>query len=202
MSASTILSRSPMAYNTTASLVKLACTDYVDFGKCQDRFGQFSWSKNDSNYLDVKLKVFRKDDKKEFRLVQNLTMGEANFNQFMRLRNQLVNAAENFAREESLTPVLIPTMSRDLDEQLKLAHKVVDVVDRKNKKICVTLLRYNVDNSESSYAQVRLFARKKEDEKFQQVVYVNYKLEEFIYLFDVMNSVMIKSLLINPFVMC
>ena len=178
-----------MAYNTTASLHKLTCTDYVDFGKCQDRFGRFSWSKNDSNYLDVKLKVFRKDDKKEFRLVQNLTMGEADFNQFMRLRNQLVNAAENFAREENLTPVLIPTMSRDMDEQLKLTHKVVDVVDRTNRKICVTLLRYNVDNPESSYAQVRLFARKKEDEKFLQVVYVNYKLEEFIYLLDVMNSV-------------
>ena len=159
-----------MAYNTTASLDKLTCTDYVDFGKCQDRFGRFSWSKNDSNYLDVKLKVFRKDDKKEFRLVQNLTMGEADFNQFMRLRNQLVNAADNFARVENLTPVLIPTMSRDMDEQLGLAHKVVDVVDRTNRKICVTLLRYNVDKPESSYAQVRLFARKKEDEKFQQVV--------------------------------
>ena len=162
-----------MTYNTTASLDKLACTDYVEFGKCQDRFGQFSWSKNDSNYLDVKLKVFRKDDKKEFRLVQNLTMGEADFNQFMRLSNQLVNAAEHFAREENLTPVLIPTMSKDIAEQLKLAHKVVDVVDRANRKICVTLLRYNVDMSESSYAQVRLFERKKEDEKIQQVIYFN-----------------------------
>ena len=187
-----------MAYNTSASLDKLTCTDYVDFGKCQDRFGRFSWSKNDSNYLDVKLKVFRKDDKKEFRLVQNLTMGEADFNQFMRLRNQLVNAAENFAREENLTPVLIPTMSRDMDEQLKLAHKVVDVVDRTNRKICVTLLRYNVDKPESSSAQVRLFARKKEDEKFQQVVYVNYKLEEFIYLLDVMNYVYDKVITNQP----
>ena len=78
-----------------------------------------------------------------------------------------------------MTPVLIPTMSRDMDEQLKLSHKVVYVVDRTNRKICVTLLRYNVDKPENSYAQVRLFARKKEDEKFQQVVYVNYKLEEF-----------------------
>ena len=187
-----------MAYNTTASLDKLTCTNYVDFGKCQDRFGQFSWSKNDSNYLDAKLKVFRKDDKKEFRLVQNLTMGEADFNQFMRLRNQLVNAAESFAREENLTPKLIPTMSRDMDEQLKLAHKVVDVVDRTNRKICVTLLRYNVDKPESSYAQVRLFARKKEDEKIQQVVYVNYKLEEFIYLLGVMNSVYGKVITNQP----
>ena len=96
LSATSILSRSPMAYNTTASLDKLTCTDYVNFGKCQDRFVQFSWSKNDSNYLDVKLKVFKKDDNQEFRLVQNLTMGEADFNQYMRFRNQLVNAAENF----------------------------------------------------------------------------------------------------------
>ena len=187
-----------MAYNTTVSLDKLTCTDYVDFGKCQDRFGHFSWSKNDSNYLHVKLKVFRKHDKKEFRLVQNLTMGEADFNQFMRLRNQLVNVAENFAREENLTPVLIPTMSKDMDEQLKLAHKVVDVVDRANRKTCVTLLRYNVDKPDSFYAQVRLFARKKEVEKFQQVVYVNYKLEEFINLFDVMNSVYDKVITNQP----
>ena len=159
-----------MVYNTTASLDNLTFIDYVDFGKCQDRFGRFSWSKNNSNYLDVKLKAFRKDDKKEFRLDQNLTMGEADFNQFMQLRNQQVNAAENLDREEKLTPVLLPTMSKDMVEQLKRAHKVVDVVERANRKICVTLLQYSVDTPESSYAQVRLFARKKEDEKFQQVV--------------------------------
>ena len=84
----------------------------------------------------------------------------------MRLRNQLINAAENFAREENLTTEVIPTMSRDMDEQLKLAHKVVDVVDWTNRKVCVTLLRYYVDKPESSDAQVRLFARKKEDENF------------------------------------
>ena len=187
-----------MTYNTTASLDKLTCTDYVEFGKCQDRFRQFFWSKNDSNYLEVKLKVFRKDDKKEFRLVQNLTMGGADFSRFMTLRNQLVNSAENFAIPENLTPVLIPTMSKDMDEQLKLAHNVVDVVDETNRKICVTLLRYNVDKLESSYAQVRLFARKLEDENFQQVVFVNYKLEEFIYLLDVLNSVYDKGITNQP----
>ena len=140
-SATSFLSRSPMAYNTTASSVKLTCTDYVDFGNAQDRFGRFPWSKKDSNYLVVKLKVFQKGDRKEFRLVQNLTMGEADFNQFMRLRYQLVNAAKNVAGKEILIPVLIPTLSKDIDEQLKLAHKVVDIVDRAKRKICVTLLR-------------------------------------------------------------
>ena len=85
-----------------------------------------------------------------------------------------------------------------MDEHLKLAHKVVDGVDRTNRKICVTLLRYNVDNPESSYAQVRLLASKKEDEKFQQVVYEKYKLEEFIYLLDVANSVYDKIITNQP----
>ena len=62
-SATSILSRALKAYNTTASLDKLTCTDFVDFGKNQDRFGQFSWSKNDSNYLDNKLKVFKRQGK-------------------------------------------------------------------------------------------------------------------------------------------
>ena len=148
--------------------------------------------------MDVELKVFKKDDNKEFRVVQNLTIGEEDFNQFMQLRNQPVNAAENFAREENLTPVLIPTTSKDMDEQLKLAHKVFDVVDQANRKICVTLLQYNVDKHESSYAQVRLFARKMEDEKFQQIVYVNYKLEELMYLLDVMNPVFYKVITNQP----
>ena len=77
-------------------------------------------------------------------------MGEADFNQFTRLRNQLVNAAGNFAREKNITSVLIPTMSKDMDEQLKLAQKVVDVVDRANRKNCVTLLQFNVDKPQSS----------------------------------------------------
>ena len=60
-------------------------------------------------------------------------MGEADFNQLMRLRNQQVNAAENSARGESLTPVLTPKMSKVMDEQLKLAHKVVDVVNHQTE---------------------------------------------------------------------
>ena len=84
LSATSILSRSPMAHNTTASLDKLISTDYVDFGKSSDRFGRFSWTKNISNYLEIKLKVFKGEDKNaDFRLRQNFSMGEADFNQFV-----------------------------------------------------------------------------------------------------------------------
>ena len=125
-------------------------------------------------------------------------MGEADFKQFTRLRTQLVNAAKSFDREENLTPVLKPTMSRDMDEQLKRDHKVVDVVDRANRKICVSLLRYSVDKRGSPYAQVQLIARRKENDKFQQLVYVIYKLREFIYLLVVMNYVYDKVITKKP----
>ena len=126
-------------------------TVYVDFGKSQDRFGRFSWSKNDSNYLDIKLKVFKREDKKAaIRLRQNLSMREADFNQFIRQRNQLVVAADTFLREENLSPVLQSTLCKDMEEQLKIVHKVIDVVDRSKRRICVTLLRYKVDNSDTS----------------------------------------------------
>ena len=169
LSGTSILSRSHLAYNTTETLDKLACTDYVDFGKSQDRFGRFSWSNNDSNYLDIKLKVFKKEDENaEFRLRQNLSMGEADFNQFIRQTNQLVVAADNFLREQNLSPVLQSTLSKDMEEQLKLVHKVIDVVERPNRRICVTLLQYKADKPETSYAQIRLFERK-EEEEFQKL---------------------------------
>ena len=72
-----------MTYNTTATLHKQACNNYVDLGRCQDRFGRFFWSKNSFDYLDVKLKVFKRDENKHFRLAQTLTMGEADFNEFV-----------------------------------------------------------------------------------------------------------------------
>ena len=95
----------------------------MEFGKNQDRFGRFLWSKTDSKYLDKKFKNFEKEDNKDFRVIQNFTMGEADFKQFMRFRNQLVIATANFAREENLSPEVISTMFKDADEQLKLAHK-------------------------------------------------------------------------------
>ena len=85
-----------------------------------------------------------------------------------------------------------------MDEQLNLVVKVIDVVDCPKKSICVTLLRYKADNPETSYVQVRLFGRKKGEEKFQEIVYVNYKLDELAYLLDVMNSVFDKVIAKQP----
>ena len=91
-------------------------------------------------------------------------------------------------------------MSKNIDELLKLPHKLIDVVERARKNI-VTLLRFKLEKSESWFGQVRFFAKKKEDENFQLPFIVFYKLEEIIYLLDLMNSVWKNLLLIHQFVM-
>ena len=50
-----------------------------------------------------------------------------------------------------------------------------------------------MDKPENSYVQVSLFAKRKEEEKFQNIVYVKYKVEEPVYLLAVMNSVFNKD---------
>ena len=80
-----------------------------------------------------------------------------------------------------------------MDEQFKLAHKVIDAAEWANEKVCVTLLRYNAEKPESSYAHIRIFAMKKEDQKLRQIVFKNYELEEFIYLLDGLISVFDKK---------
>ena len=59
LSATRIPSRSPIAYNTTAYLDKLTCTDYAGFGKCQDICGRFSWSKNSFQLFGFKTQSFQ-----------------------------------------------------------------------------------------------------------------------------------------------
>ena len=120
--------------------------------KMKRHIWSFFFFKKDFSYLDVELKV-------KYGTTETFawTMGEADFNRIIRLTHQLVIAAKNFGREENLWPVLIPTMSKDMHEQFKLAYKVIDLVHQAKRKIFVTLQRYIKEELESSYAQVRFF---------------------------------------------
>ena len=71
----------------------------MDFGKRQERFGRFSWTKNDSNYLDIKIKVFKREDKNgEIRLIQTLSLEEADFNQFIRQKKSTRFCSRQFSQ--------------------------------------------------------------------------------------------------------
>ena len=63
--------------------------------------------------------------------------------------------------------------------------KIINVVLGANRKICVALLLYIVDERGSSYTQNLLFAREKEDYKTQRIVFFKYKLHYFNHRVDV-----------------
>ena len=63
----------------------------------------------------MKLKVFKRDENKQFRLAKNLTMGEADFIQFIRLRSQLVVAVRDFSKEENLPSVQVKLLAKDME---------------------------------------------------------------------------------------
>ena len=75
------------------------------------------WSKKHSHYKDVKLKVFKKEDNRDFCQVQKLITADPNLNQFQRLRIQLVVVA---GRDQKLPPVVQnATLSNDIEEPQK-----------------------------------------------------------------------------------
>ena len=197
-------STSQMTHKTTSSDDKLTCTDYVDFGDYWTRYGRISWSQiekdgTNTKYLQIQVKVIKKDQHGEFRVHQKLNMGELDFKAFLTLRNQLYNAATHFAKEQDLKPITDSLLDenegwKEMETRLKMVHKVFKVVDLEQRKICVTMLRYKLKQLDTSYIQIRLFWRKQGEEKFQQIVYVNYKVDEFIELLDIMHSVRDKIL--------
>ena len=181
-----------MIFNITSALDKTSCTDYVDFGKNADRFGRISWSqieKDNQKYLDIQLKVFRKDDKGDFRRHQQIKLGVFDFKQLLCLRNPIVLAVREFSTDETLKEVVTSPLSKDLDEQLKHVQKAITIVDRPKRKIIAIMKKYCMDKPESTYVQLRLFTRNSQHDKFQQLVFVNYKYDEFLCLLDVINSI-------------
>ena len=107
LSATSILFRWPKAYNTIVPLEKLACTDHADFGKKPRQNWTFFLCKK-FQLLGCKTKSFQEKWQRRLPTGKKSKNGEADFNQFMRLRNQLVIQAEIVGTKEKLPPVQLP----------------------------------------------------------------------------------------------
>ena len=124
-----------MGHNTAVFLDKLTCNDCVDIAKCPDSFGQFSSSKNDSYYLDVELKVLKRNDNRDFRLVQKAHNGRGSLQPVHAIDESRGHCTRRFWRRVKIVPCADTKKPKDMDEQLKLAHKVVDVVHCPYRKV-------------------------------------------------------------------
>ena len=77
-------------------------------------------------------------------------------------------------------------LSRDIDEQLKHVHKVIEIAEGAKRKVWVTLLRYKEDNPNHPTRRYDYLHAGRRKRIFNNLS-VNYKIDEFIYLLDVMN---------------
>ena len=74
-----------------------------------------------------------------------------------------------------------------MDQQLDICYRVYEIAQNKLRRVCVSIKKYNVNKP--PYIQVRLFTAK-EYEDLKQVAYVNYTLNEFKELSQVLGDFM------------
>ena len=96
----------------------------------------FCGPKNEKNYLEIHFKVFKKGIANKFKRYQCVSLGHYDFKQFLMLRNQLIVTVDNFTKKEILPYIKVVGMSRDIGEQLKHVHKVIEIAEGPSAK-CV-----------------------------------------------------------------
>ena len=83
---------------------------------------------------------------------------DSNFKRFVGPRNQPIFATENVTKKQNMSPFELQREPKDKDEQLKIAHKTIKVVDRSNRMTRVNPLQFNLLMLERKYHEVLIFA--------------------------------------------
>ena len=72
-----------------------------------------------------------------------------------------------------------------MEQEHANCHAVYDVATYKKRRVCVTIKKYSVNKP--PYIQIRIFTAK-ENEVLTQIAYVNYNLNEFKELAQVLGD--------------
>ena len=99
------------------------------------------------------------------------------------IRNTVIHDAENLG----LVPILELTSDKEstMDQELANCNKVYAIATYNRRQVCVTIKKYK----KPPYIQIRLFTAK-ENEAMKRVAYVNYTLNEFKELSQILGDFM------------
>ena len=116
---------------------------------------------------------------------QQVYLGEKEGETISVIRNTVSHDAENLG----LVPILELTSDEEstMDQELANCNKVYDIATYNRRQVCVTIKKYNINKP--PYIQIRLFTAK-ENEAMKQVAYVNYTLNEFKELSQILGDFM------------
>ena len=99
------------------------------------------------------------------------------------IRNTVIHDAENLG----LVPIYEakPGQESTMDQELEICNRVYEIATYNMRRACVTIKKYSV--KKSPYIQIRLFTAK-ENQAMKQVAYVNYTLNEFKELSQILGD--------------
>ena len=162
--------------------------NYIEFSKNQTRIGRFAWSQKSYKgkiYFEPCFQLFKKNELGQLEKRQQVYLGEKEGEAISAIRNTVIHDAENLG----LVPILELTSDKEstMNQELANCNKVYDIATFNRRQVCVTIKRYNINKP--PYIPIRLFTAK-ENEAMKQVAYVNYTLNEFKELSQILGDFM------------
>ena len=160
--------------------------NYIEFSKNQTRIGRFAWSQKSYKgkiYFEPCFQLFKKNELGQLEKRQQFYLGEKEGEAISAIRNTVIHDAENLG----LVPIYEAKSGREstMDQELDICNRVYEIATYNMRRVCVTIKKYNV--SKPPDIQIRLFTAK-ENEDLKQVAYVNYTLNEFKELSQILRD--------------
>ena len=121
----------------------------------------------------------------QFEKSQQVYLSEKEGETISAIRNTVIHDAENLG----LVPIYEAKSDKEsiMDQELDICNRVYEIATYNTRRVCITIKKYHV--GKPPYIQIRLFTAK-ENEAMKQVAYVNYTLNEFSELSQILGDFM------------
>ena len=167
---------------------KIDSPNYVEFSKNQKIIGRFNWfqrSYKGKLYLEPCFQLLKINELGQFEKFKQVYLGEKEREAISAIRNTVIHDAENLG----LVPIYEAKSGKEstMDQELDICTRVYKIAAYNMRRVCVTIKKYSVNTP--PYLQVRLFTAK-ENEAMKQVAYVNYTLNEFKEISQILGNFM------------
>ena len=131
------------------------------------------------------IQLLKINDLGQFEKSQQVYLSEKEGEAISAIRNTIIHDAENLG----LVPIYEAKSGREstMNQELDICNRLYETATYNMRRVCVTIKKYNV--SKPPYIQIRLFTAK-ENEDLKQVAYVNYTLNEFKELSQILGDFM------------
>ena len=159
--------------------------NYIEFSKIQTRIGRFFWFQKPYKgkfYFEPCFQLLKIIDLEQFEKSQQVYLSEKEGEALSTIRKTVI-----YDENLGLVPIYEAKSGKEstMDQELEICNRVYKKATYNMRRVCVTIKKYSVNKP--PYIQIRLFTAK-ENEAMKQVAYVNYTLNEFKELSQILGD--------------